>query len=248
MEYLDYTFEVGSCDIDIWGYLKPTAILNVCQESAYMHSSQVGFGYHNLAESGTAWVLSRVKAEIERLPIWGEQIHLRTWHKGQSGLFSLRDYIFYDAHDIPIIRVTTSWLIINIKTRRITRVDRIFAADDPLRLVEYKCDAIAAEAERLEMPAEQISLGEHHVRYSDMDVNHHVNNTRYMEWACDYSPQQMNPERRLSSFCVNFNHEAKFDEKVALQSCSPTQDKVLIEGSIEGRSIFCAELNYCNRN
>lgn len=245
-EYLEHTFEVGSCDMDIWGFLKPATILSLCQESAYMHSTRMGFGYDRLLESGAAWVLSRAKCLIQRLPKWGEKITLRTWHKGQSGLFSLRDYQFYDQSGAEIITVTTSWLIINLATRRISRVDRIFSADDPFKLSEYHHDAIATEVERLEMPTEQISLGEHYVRYSDMDVNRHVNNARYMEWACDNSAQQMDPALRLESFCINFNHEAKYDECVALQGVTSVS-KALIEGAIQGRSIFCVELCYCDR-
>ncbi len=243
-EYLQHTFEVGSCDMDIWGFMKPATILSLCQESAYMHSTRMGFGYDRLHEIGAAWVLSRAKCLIHRLPKWGEKITLRTWHKGQSGLFSLRDYQFMDESGAEIITVTTSWLIINLATRRITRVDRIFSADDPFKLHEYNCDAIAHPAERLEMPTAQISLGEHHVRYSDLDVNQHVNNARYMEWACDNTEQLMDPNSRLTSFCINFNHEAKYGEIVEIKGVNDLS-KSLVEGSIQGRSIFCAELCYC---
>ncbi len=247
-EYLEYSIEVGSCDIDMWGFLKPTMILNLCQESAYMHSSQRGFGYHNLLEQGVAWVLSRAKAEIKRLPQWGEKITIRTWHKGQSGLFSLRDYAFTDAQGNQIIAATTSWLIINLATRRISRVDRVFAADDAFRLLEYKCDAVEQEAHRVVVPSDKVWLSEHHVRYSDMDVNHHVNNVRYMEWACDNSTQQMDQKCRLAGFCINFNHEAKFDERVRLSGSTTSNDDTLfVEGTIEDRNIFCVELNYTQK-
>lgn len=246
-EYLDHSFTVSSCDMDIWGYLKPTSILNICQESAYMHSSRVGFGFDHLAELNLAWVLSRVHVEIERLPRWREEIELRTWHKRQSGIFALRDYIFYDAEQRAIIKVTTSWIIINIATRRISRVDRVFGADDSLRLVSYNQDALEQEAQRIEMPQEQLPLGEHRVVYSDMDLNHHVNNAKYLEWACDNSPLQMSSHHKLKRFSLNFNHEAKFDDRVALSLAEPHQENLLIEGCCHGSSIFVANLEYCVR-
>ncbi len=233
--------------MDVWGYLKPTSILHICQEVAYMHSSKLGFGFDRLLEIGAAWVLSRVKVEIERLPIWRERITVRTWHKRQSGLFALRDYIFYDQQGEPIIRVTTSWLIINTKTRRITRVDRVFSADEPFKLVSYPHDAIEAEAEKVNELSDGITLGSHRVVYSDMDLNHHVNNAKYMEWACDNSPQQMLSNRFLSHFCLNFNHEATYNEEVTLQSSQDTEDKFIIAGCVSGRSIFTAQLQYGER-
>lgn len=245
--YLDYTFTVSSYDIDIWGCLKPTAILNICQDSAYRHACGLGFGYEHLMSKGSAWVLSRARVEIERMPVWLEQVRVRTWHKRQSGIFALRDYIFYDENDVPIIRITTSWLIINIATRRIVRVDRVFEKDSAYKLVDYAHDALEHEAEKVEVGSEQKYIGEHHVRYSDMDVNQHVNNTRYLEWACDLSPQQMDSARCLSRFCINFNHEARFTERVMLSGSMPTSDEMTVEGRIEGRSIFAVNLTYRDR-
>ncbi|MFI3263986.1 MAG: acyl-ACP thioesterase domain-containing protein [Rikenellaceae bacterium] len=248
MPYLDHKFEVNSCDMDVWGFFKPISILHVCQDVAYMHSSKHGFGFDELIKLGAAWVLSRVKVEAERLPAWREKIRVRTWHKGQVGIFSLRDYIFYDEQDHPIIRVTTSWLIINIATRRIMRADRVFASDEPFKLITYQENAIETEAERVELPESKITCAEHKVVYSDLDVNHHVNNAKYLEWSCDQSPQQMQKGRHLSSFCLNFNHEAKFGEKVSICQSTPSEDEILFEGDVNGRNIFTARLYYSSKS
>lgn len=245
MNYLDHPLTVGSCDMDVWGRLKPTTILSICQETAYMHSTTYGFGFEQLLEKRAAWVLSRAEVQIERLPKWHDQITVRTWHKGASGIFSLRDYIFYDSDQRPIIRVSTSWLIINIASRRILRVGNIFGDDDGYERVIYPHHAIEREPQRVTMPLDEaITLGDHTVLYSDLDVNRHVNNTRYLEWACDHSPQQMIQERELEGFTINFNHEAKYGERVTLLGAAPVKDQMIIEGTAEGRSIFTVNLSY----
>lgn len=244
--YLEHIYHVTSCDMDMWGYLKPTVILNICQEVAYMHSTQMGFGYERLQELNAAWVLSRVKVEVERLPVWHEKIRVRTWHKRQSGLFALRDYIFFDAEDKPIIKVTTSWLIINLATRRISRVDRILPADDAYNLTAYDHDAIVDEAERVELPEQGVACAEHTVVYSDVDINRHVNNAKYLEWACDLSEQLASGSGKLSHFCINFNHEALLDETISLATVTPSADKLIAEGKIDGRSIFTVAMSFAN--
>ncbi len=210
-----------------------------------MHSTTYGFGFDHLLEKGAAWVLSRAEVKIERLPKWHDQITVRTWHKGASGVFSLRDYIFYDAEQKPIIRVSTSWLIINIASRRIQRASNIFGGDDGYERVIYPHHAIEREPQRVTLPCEGVvTLAEHTVRYSDLDVNHHVNNTRYLEWACDHSPEQMIQERELEGFIINFNHEAKYGERVTLSGAAPKKEQMIIEGCAEGRSIFTVSLSY----
>ncbi len=244
--YLDHTFVVSSFDIDIWGRIRPTAILNICQDVAYLHSTSKGLGFEALLAQNMAWVLSRVKVSIERLPTWHEQIRVRTWHKGQSGLFSLRDYIFFDKDDNPLIRVTSSWLIINLATRRLGRVDKIFNQDGALTLAEHHQAAIEGEAERIAKPSAPTIVGSHRVLYSDMDINQHVNNTKYMEWACDHSEPQMQRDRQLKGFTINFNHEAKYDELITLTSTPQTQREIIIEGSTTQRDIFIVALEYAS--
>lgn len=209
-----------------------------------MHSTLLGFGFESLHSQNLAWVLSRVRVEAARLPQWREEIRVRTWHKGQSGLFALRDYIFYDSSQQPIIKVTTSWLIINLATRRITRVDRVFGANAQVALLEYNHHAIETEAERVEMPAELKVAGVHKARYSDMDVNQHVNNAKYLEWACDLAPQQSRKENFLSSFCINFNHEMRLGQAVEISRAELGQETEVMEGKIEERSIFTLSLDY----
>lgn len=240
--YIEHTFIVSSFDIDVWGVMKPSSILNICQDTAYLHSKSMGYGFDVLHKLNMTWVLSRVKVAVMRSPSWLERVKVRTWHKGQSGLFSLRDYIFYDQQGEPIIKITTSWLILNLATRRIARVDKIFNQDG-MELAEYKCDAIEVEAPRIEVPSTLDVVGTHKVLYSDLDLNEHVNNTKYMDWACDHSPQQMQREKSLKAFCLNFNHEAKHSEQIVLSSCLQEND-LLIEGSTAGRNIFVARLEY----
>ncbi|MFI3277379.1 MAG: acyl-ACP thioesterase domain-containing protein [Rikenellaceae bacterium] len=245
--YLDHSFTVNSVDIDLWGYMKPSAILNICQDVAYVHSAKRGLGFDTLISLNMAWVLSRVKVSIEHLPAWHEQIRVRTWHKRQSGPFSLRDYILYDADEQPIIRVTTSWLIINLESRRISRVDKVLNHNGALTLAEYQHDAIETEAHRIVSPTQSRPVAEHKVLYSDLDINGHVNNSKYIEWACDHTPQQMQQELRLKSLCVNFNHEAKYNDLVSLSSSAHSSDNIILEGSIHDKSIFIVELEYAHK-
>ncbi|MFR9650215.1 MAG: acyl-ACP thioesterase domain-containing protein [Rikenellaceae bacterium] len=245
--YIDYNITVTSSDIDLWGYLRPTAILAILQEAAYLHSEQRRMGVDALHEQNVTWVLSRVRVEAERLPELHERIRVRTWHKGQSkesGLFSLRDFIIYDSEDRAIIRATSSWLVINIETRRITRIDKLFSGDSTLSRLVYQGDAIQSEAERVNPLSDGQAVGEHRVLYSDIDINQHVNNTKYLEWACDHAPQSMESQNRFKTLTINFNHEAKYGELVTLRSTPQHPNRVQIEGVIEKRSIFTLTLEY----
>lgn len=226
------------------GCLKPSLILSYCQECAYMHSKDMGVGYNKLKEIGVAWVLSRINVECQRVPAWNETIKIRTWHKCQSRIFSIRDYIFYDEPQNEIIKVTSSWVVINTSTRRISRIDRLLGNEALGLIVDSEASAIDEEAKKVDLPQQQTLLAEHIVRYSDVDVVQHVNNARYLEWICDLSPLQLLPNRALSSITINFNHEATLGEVVSLSSSTPSENVILMEGKAGDRSVVTAELKY----
>ncbi len=242
--YFEYTFGVNSCHIDLKGEIKPSLILSYCQECAYMHSAEMGFGYNRLKEIGVAWVLSRINVECQRMPVWGETIKVRTWHKRQSRLFSIRDYIFYDEQQNEIIKVTSSWVIINTSTRRISRIEHLFGEEALGLTINSGDSAIDDEAKKVVISEEQILLSEHIVRYSDIDVNQHVNNARYLEWVCDLSPLQLHSNSSLNSIVINFNHEATLGEVVSLSSPASSEGLFVMEGRVGERSVFVSELKY----
>ncbi len=77
-------------DTDLAWRMKPASFMNMAQEIANLHASELGFGYDDLITSRTAWVLSRMNMKFVRAPKWREAISLATWHKGLERLFYLR--------------------------------------------------------------------------------------------------------------------------------------------------------------
>ncbi len=245
--YIEREIEIESYEVDLYGRFKPMSLLNLSQNMAYLHSRTLGFGYNDLLSLGLAWVLSRINVQIVREPRWGETIKIRTWHKCQSGLFSLRDYMIYDGDGNEIIKITTSWLVMNIESRRIHRVERLLKDHDTIDFDSWSESAIEEPAPKLVTPAAGDLVGEHRVSYSDLDLNHHTNNAKYVEWALDSLNEQMNKDLTLKEFSVNFNHETKFGDQVNLYRSEQSIEDLLdiyVDGRNGDSSIFTAMFSY----
>ncbi|MFI3280718.1 MAG: thioesterase [Rikenellaceae bacterium] len=246
-EYIEQTFEVQSFEVDARGYMKPSAIMNICQEAAYLHSAKLGFSYHGLKQLNLAWVLAMARGEIYSCPKWLDKVTVRTWHKGLSGIFAVREFSFRDARtDREMLYITTSWLIINISTRHIQRADRINLDGLEYRLLTHYQGTMRPDAKKIEEPEESAILGEHIVRYSDIDLNQHTNNAKYLDWACDFSELQNSGEYRLKEFTINFFRETKLNDKVVISSAQQLGSKpsCIINGKTYGHLNFIAELKY----
>lgn len=229
-------------DTDAAWRLKPSSFMNLAQEAAGRHAVYLGFGYDDLIASGTAWILSRVHVEFVDTPKWREDILLTTWHKGLNRLFFLRDFILTDNAGNEKVKATTSWLVLNLNTRRLVRDPKLM--EDGTVCSE---NVIETPADKVQMPkdVEAEFVMKHLVAYSDIDTNGHTNNAMYMQWAMDTVEYETASVRPVKEFTINFNHETKAGDIVELYRASLEDEKglhVYVEGRVGDVSSFCVEI------
>lgn len=229
-------------DTDSAWRLKPTSFMNMAQEAAGRHAVYLGFGYDDLIATNTAWVLSRVHVEFIDTPKWRDEITLTTWHKGLNRLFYLRDFIVTDNAGNQRVKATTSWLVLNLETRRLVR--------DPQLMEENTIcteNALETPADKVVMPkdVQPELVMEHRVAYSDVDTNGHANNAMYMQWAMDAVNYEIASRRPVREFTINFNHEIKPLEVVSIYKAIVEEGErrhVFVEGKVAEQSSFCVEI------
>ena len=241
LKYIE-KYTVPCYDTDSAWRLKPASFMNMAQEAAGRHAVYLGFGYDDLIVTDTAWVLSRVHVEFVDTPKWRDEITLTTWHKGLNRLFYLRDFIVTDKDGKERIKATTSWLVLNLETRRLVR-DPHLMEDDTICTE----NVIETPADKVVMPkdVEPELVMEHRVAYSDVDTNGHANNAMYMQWAMDAVNYEIASQRPVREFTINFNHEIKPLETVAIYKAIVEEGErrhVFIEGKVSEQSSFCVEI------
>ena len=221
-------------DTDRRAFLKPAAFMDFAQEIAYWAANDLGFGYDTLHVHHTAWVLTRMHIHFEEPLKWRDNVTLYTWHKGASGLFYLRDFDLRDAAGRSRVKATTSWVVIDERTRRMVRPEDLKDLLDPDMKVD---DAIAEPVQKIVLPKGDPEMtGEHTVSYSDLDINGHTNNSRYVVWAMDCLPNEVT-DSPVKDLYINFVKETLPGDKVQL--CAQNDGSAwFIEGKVSDRTCF----------
>lgn len=232
-------------DADLNKRLKPAAFLNMAQEAANHHADYLGVGYDTLNDTQQAWVMSRMRVIFERLPLWREKVRLESWHKGAAGFMFLRDFILSDTEGNPLVKATTSWLVIDMTTRRLARRGAFadFAADSSKCIAE---SVIEEPAAKVVVPEgfSPIKSATHTASYADLDMNRHVNNVMYVVWAMDLVDLHTTDTAPLKELEINFNTEVRPEDQVELTLyASDTQPGTLyVEGKVENKNSFIVRL------
>ncbi|MEN8228543.1 MAG: acyl-ACP thioesterase domain-containing protein [Bacteroidota bacterium] len=204
-------FSISSYDLDPKGQAKLTTLANFLQEMAYYHAGQLGFGYDDMNERQTMWVLSRMRIRINHYPVWNDRVRVETWHKGMERLFGLRDFRVSDNSGGILGVASTAWLILDNQTRRPVR-----STEEVLHLGRNDESVFEEKLEKIRLPDEMEALNHRKVLFSDLDIIGHVNNVKYMEWCIDAATTELNTDREIREIEINFMHEALLGDEIII--------------------------------
>lgn len=196
--------------INRFGKLSTSFLFWQIQEIAWEHAEKLGWGYDNLKKEQQFWVLSRLLVKINRRPVWGEKFTVETWPVGVEGLHALRDIHFIDANGESLIRATTSWLVLDMKTKRIVRLEFDTLPFHNERVLEEN-------AGKVKPPKSDDQLVFTPVLFNEIDINQHFNSGRYLERVIDSYDFDFHEQNELVEFEVNFLKEGVQQDNLAIK-------------------------------
>lgn len=196
------TFALRTCDCDMGGLWRPSAVMEAMQETATTHSNRLGVGRGDLWALGVVWVLSRARVTFERTPRMGEAVVVQTWPLQPRHMFYTRNNAFWDSEGRQIGEASSLWVLMDIQTRRIVNRDEV-----PARLPDNADLPTCAPMGAVRPLAGEPAVGTLIPHYTDFDVNGHVNNTKYLDWACNALGHGALGQSRIAAFSVCYDAE-----------------------------------------
>ena len=197
--------------INRFGKLSTSYLFYQMQDIAWEHASILGFGYEHLKKDQQFWVLSRLLVKIDRRPNWGEDFTLETWSRGTDGFFGYRDFNFVDKAGKNIIQATSSWLVLDLESKRIVRLSEFD------NFPKYEESAFGINAGKVKSPKNDDVPDFTPVRFNEIDINQHFNSGRYLERIIDSYSFEFHEKNELVEFEVNFMKEGMPSDKLAVK-------------------------------
>lgn len=230
------SIRITSYHVDCDEVLSLPMLFCLCQDTALNHVTDLDIGWRFLSARNLFWALSKMHVRINRLPRWNEEILIRTWGRPHDVYTQPRDFEILDAKGERIILVTSIWIILDAEEGKFQPLAQF---DD--KLFERDSAVMTERAPKVRMmPFEKEKAHFSQVLFSDLDRNHHVNNTKYLQWLFD-SPDFANRKvTDLQTVSVNFIAQARLGETYALQTIEmPSHDLISTVFTQDGAHEYC---------
>lgn len=179
--YYEETFRVDSRDVDPFDQCRPSAMLGFLQEAAVTAACELHVSREEtIREYNAFWMLLRMWYRLDRPLHWNESFTVRTWHRGSKGVSMYRDFDLWQ-NGRPVGEAVSVWVLADVDTHKLFRLRDVsqFEGTDGGKLCKDRL------LPNLRIPVSLAPVADRPLHYSDADINGHVNNTRYADFACD---------------------------------------------------------------
>lgn len=211
--FYECSFPIGSRSVDMFNHFRPSALLAYLQEAGTKASLDIHASREEMIRRYNAfWMLARIWFRIDRPLGWADILTVRTWHRGGKGVSMYRDFDLY-VNGTRVGEAVSRWVLADQNTRAMVRMTD--AKDYDKTSGGELCKS--RNLQKLRVPEILRSVGSRLMRYSDVDINGHVNNSRYADFACDALPLTSFQENQfISSMQIGYLAECRSGEVLEL--------------------------------
>lgn len=233
-------YYIGSNDVDQFLDLKLSSFFKMMQDIGTEHAEILNIGKANTIDKGLYWVITRIEIEILSMPKYLSTVSLTTYPGDDLRFIFPRYFLLKDLKGKTLIKASSTWMVINRATQNVSL--------NPFNGFKLEGEHLDDE---LSLPSkvnkdENTSIMEtRKVRYSDIDLNGHLNNTKYIDYILDIHDSDFYKKNRIRHFLINYEKELKDGNTVSLFSNNSNPE--YIKGEIDNKIAFEVSIKYEQR-
>lgn len=210
-EITELKFTVRFSDCDEHSRLRLSRLFQFTEEAALADAQRKGYGLWNMLNAGYGCVVTRMKLRWIHTPVLGEELYISTWAKeNYKDKVIYKDYMVKDGRGNILVEGTSSWLLVDMKTMK-----AVPPSTSPFPVpIEEGREALPEKLDIFPMGLFPKVVDQVQGRNTDLDINHHVNHCRYVDWVLDALDRTEIRNRGIRSIQMNYIYQVPLGEKV----------------------------------
>lgn len=235
MSVYEKGYRLLSSDVDAGQRLRLSRLFTFLQEASIAHTTELGMGREKTLDRGLLWIVTLQQVQVARLPVYDEDVKLLSWPGETMHLYFPRYYRMEDRAGRTLLTGSALWALMDRESRKM-----VFPEDHGVR-IHGETGERPLPLPAAPKPAKDGEKEAFTVPYSYVDLNGHMNNTRYLDLSEDRMPADLRA-RPIREVRAEYSGEAKLGETVDL-TYGRQGDAFLLGGDRE-RKLFRLNLIY----
>ena len=235
MSVYQLSLRLRNRDVNLHRRLRTSTLFEWLQEASIRHTEELGMGREMTLDRGLLWMVTLQRAEIARMPDYDECVTLESWPGETMHLLFPRYYRVLGQNGETLLSASALWALVDSETRRMVFPDRY----------GVKIEGVSTGSEiALPSPPRRAEGGESApftVPFSYVDLNGHMNNTRYFDLAEDFLPEAAEG-RALRELAVEYTNEVRLGQTMTVTR-EQRDGCILLSGETD-RKIFRMQFVY----
>ena len=230
-------YHLRASDFDKYDRIKLSSVLDLFQDAAGQHAQALGVGFEAMLARSYLWVLVRIKLQILSKPQRYQRVTVKTWPLAPNRLNYRREYCIESEQGEPLIIGSSEWVIIHSEKRRFVSDPSLYPFSDHFHTEKNFEDRLTRvpDFDATDTPY-TVTPG-----FSELDLNNHVNNTRYASYVLDAICPEESFEVDL--FQIDFRKEVMQGETLCVYH-KTEGEQTLAKGQNEaGETMFACLLH-----
>lgn len=207
-------------DFNRYKRLHPNAILDIFQDIAGIHANTLGCGHDTLLERSMIWVLVRVRYEVLCQPKMFDTVTALTWPLAPTRAGFRREYLLKDSKGNIVVKGSSEWVMMHSTERRLLPSCDVYPSD-----YDFMSN-LAIEGKSARIHDFEAAMAPVHFtpQFSDIDMNGHVNNTKYANFV--FNAVELSENEQIRCLQIDYKHEVLAGDSLDIYTAR--EDNVLL--------------------
>ncbi len=227
-----FPYEVAHYDTDLTGKMTLERLIAVTILGSEKQSKLLNRDANYLLPLGLGWVITQYEIVIHKMPETFDTVHFFTEATQWNKFFCYRNFWVENDAGEKLVEIQSTFVLMDLKTRKVKTVDEEIIAP----FGGEKVNKII-RSEKIPQVTYEKSIP-YRVRYFDLDVNQHVNNSKYFSWMLDPLGSEFLKSHQLKTVSIRFDQEV--GEGMTIESRIHQEEKTTYHQIVTGDTL-CTE-------
>lgn len=231
------THEIKFYECDVTGKLSLPMLLNIVIKTSESQGEELGRNAEYIHQLGYGWVITQHELWINRLPSSEEVVTVTTESTSYNKYFCYRSFWVHDADGQELVSIESTFVLMDLSTRKMTSVSEEVIAP-------YQSEKTKKIQRGTKIPDfSGLEERNYRVRFTDIDANKHVNNSRYLDWIIDSLDFDFLMSHQARFVNIRFDKELAYGNMIQSKwQAAKEADGVLVsQHQIKLGETLCAE-------